>query len=71
MHIFERLEELIDDVLLVNVLKNIRADHGMQIRFCERDKLSTGKVPCKGRSFCEGRLHGLKERGVPMYSKTR
>lgn len=31
MHVFKRLEQLVHDILLVDLLQNIRADHCMQV----------------------------------------
>lgn len=32
VHVIERLEELVDDVLLVDLLEDARADDGVQVR---------------------------------------
>lgn len=43
VHVLDRLEELVDDVLLVNVLENVGTDDGVEVRFCER-VLELGRV---------------------------
>jgi hypothetical protein len=34
VHVLERLEQLIYDIFLVNLLENVGAYHGVEIRFC-------------------------------------
>ena len=34
MHVVKRLQKLVDDVLLMDLLEDTRADNGMQIGFC-------------------------------------
>ena len=75
VHVLDSLEELVNNVLLVNVLENVGADDGVEVRLlsttsAREPKGETGETQPERQTDRE-RERERRASHAPMYSNTR